>query len=143
VTLRRIDHGPVTFSMTHRGHYASQPAINVEIASVTTGGVFLGTVRTPLVVDSGADCTILDEAYALPLGIDLSQCRIGQIAGIEGGNVPVRSARVLMYLCETWINAEVWFQANRRPQVLGRQDVFDNLFITFFHRVSELYASTA
>ena len=133
--------------MTHRGSYVSQgsrqPEINVEIASVTASGVLLGTVRTPLVVDSGADCTILDEAYALPLGIDLSQCPIGHIGGIEGGSIRVRSARVLMFLCETWIDAEVWFQPDRWPQVLGRQDVFDNLFITFFHRANEVYASTA
>jgi hypothetical protein len=41
---------------------------------------------------------------------------------------------------DPWVDSR---QRNRRPQVLGRQEVFGNLLITFFHRASELYASTA
>jgi len=146
VILRRIDR-PVTFSLTHNGSYAShsrrRPEIEVEVASVTPSGVLIRTLRTTFVVDSGSDCSVLDEGYARPLGIDLSRCPVVPLGGIEGGEIPVRSSRLLMYLCERWVSVEVCFQRNRRPQVLGRQDVFDNLLITFFHRASELYASTA
>jgi hypothetical protein len=146
VILQRINR-PVTFSLTHNGNYAShrsrRPEVEVEIATVTASGVLIRTLRTAFVVDSGSDCSVLDEGYAAPLGIDLSRCPIERLGGIEGGEVLVRSSRVLMYLCERWVSVEVCFQRNRRPQVLGRQDVFDNLLIAFFHRASELYASTA
>lgn len=147
MTLSPIASGPVTFTLTHNRSYAGRrnprPEIEVEIATKTASGLLIGALRTNLVVDSGADCTMLDSACAAPLGIDLSRCRVERIGGIEGGEVLARSARVLMHLCERWIDVEVCFHPGRRPQLLGRQDVFDNLLILFFHRTSHLYASTA
>ena len=145
--LSPIASGPVTFTLTHNGSYIGRPGrrpeIEVDVATVTASNVLRGTVRTTVLVDSGADYTMLDAAQAGPLGIDLAQCPVGYVSGIEGRAVPVRLARVLMYLCGRWVDVGVCFKSSQRPQLLGRQDVFDSLLITFFHQSNDLYASTA
>jgi hypothetical protein len=147
VILNPIPSGPVTFSLTHNGSYRSHPGrrpeIEVEVATVTASSVFRGTLRTTVLVDSGADYTLLHEATAAPLGIDLARCPADTLFGLGGGKVRVRGSRVLMYLCGRWINVRVFFGPGQGPQILGRLDVFDNLLITFFHRSNDLYASTA
>jgi hypothetical protein len=111
------------------------------MATVTPSGVLRGALRTTVLVDSGADCTLLHEAQARPLQVDLSQCPVEPMGGV-GGQIPVRLSRVLMYLCGRWVSVEVGFAPNQRPQLLGRADVFDNLLIAFFHQTHNLYAST-
>jgi hypothetical protein len=144
VTLNPIAGGPVTFPLTHNGNYGGhplrRPIIQVDIATVTASSVLRGTLRTAVMVDSGADNTLLDAANAAPLGIDLTQCPVRTVQGV-GGSLQVWSSQVLMYLCERWINVRVDFGFGQRPQLLGRRDVFDRLLITFFHPSHDLYAS--
>lgn len=144
--LSPLARGPAKFNLTHSGSYVGRgnrrPEIEVDIATVTGTGVLQGTVRTTVLVDSGADCTLLDVATAEPLKIDLSKCRVENIGGIGGGLVQVWFSRVLMYLCGRWVSVEVGFTPRQRPQLLGRADVFDHLLIAFFHQANHLYAST-
>jgi hypothetical protein len=145
VTLNRIAGGPVRFILTHnqnyRGHPDRRPEIEVDIATVTSSNVLRGTVRTSVLVDSGADFTLLDAANAAPLGIDLARCPSDTLFGLGGSPFQVRASQVLMYLCGRWINVRVYFGSGQHTQLLGRQDAFDKLLIAFFHPSYDLYAS--
>jgi hypothetical protein len=106
----------------------------VEIAATTPSGMLAGSPVTTLVlVDSGADVTMLDETLAPTLGIDLQSVTPEPVGGI-GGTVMSRSHPVQMHLCGVWVRVPVLFTPNQRPQLLGREGVFDRLGILFVHR---------
>jgi hypothetical protein len=112
----------------------------LEIAARSPAGRLLGQpVRTTLLVDSGADITMIDEVYAAFLGVDLTQLPTVQIHGI-GGSTVAREGVLMMDLCGRWVPAPVWFCSDRMPGLLGREVVFDNLIVAFAHRQSTFLA---
>lgn len=130
---------PIAF--THKASYNFAPTIQVEIAVTTPLGVLMGrSIKTEMLVDSGADITMLDSAYAAPLGIDLSRCTRSQAHGI-GGEVSTRLATLQMYLCGRWFDVPVAFHPNLPTQLLGRRVVFDNLFLAFAQGHNSFYAA--
>jgi len=135
---------PATVTMTHGGTYANatnrRPTIEVDLAATSPSGVLLGTARTSVLIDSGADVTMLNSAHALTLGVDLSVCPIVQIGGI-GGNVSGRRTTVKMHLCGRWVDVLVDFVPGQNPQLLGREGAFDALLVTFAHRFSVVFAA--
>lgn len=134
---------PVPIAFTHRASYSFDPIIQVEIAVTTPLGVLTGrSIRTEMLVDSGADITALDGSLAAPLGLDLRRCPVGQAQGI-GGVVPTRLATLQMYLCGRWLDVPVAFHPNLPMQLLGRRVVFDNLFLAFAQRRNAFYAARA
>ena len=113
----------------------------VEIAATSRGGVLRGRpIETAVVVDSGADYSMIHDSYARHLGIELSQCPVRPVRGITGKG-EAREASINIYLCGSWFEIPVLFAPDRWPQLLGRRGVFDNLFMAFVHGARMLFAS--
>jgi hypothetical protein len=73
---------------------------------------------------------MISDVYARHLGIDLNECPVEPVRGIAGtvlGHLAVLDIR----LCGQWFEVPVVFTPNRWPQLLGREGVFDNLFVGF------------
>jgi hypothetical protein len=116
------------------------------VAAVDQQGLLTGTpVRTAVLVDSGADVTMLDGALAQPLGIDLTQCQQSSVGGVGAGGVPVAIASVKMDLCGRWIDIPVNFTLNpiQHAQLLGRAGAFDALILGFVHSQHGIVAVAA
>jgi hypothetical protein len=133
---------PASLAFTHAAQYDArpprQPLARVEIASTTALGTLAGhPVTTLVLVDSGADMTMLEEALAPVLGIDLQPITPEPVGGI-GGTVMARRHPVLMHLCGVWMQVPVLFAPNQRTQLLGRTAVFDRLGILFVHRLNTM-----
>lgn len=120
-----------------------RPIIDVEVAATTPNGVLLGTpLRTDVLVDSGADVTMLEASLAGTLGIDLRGCPMEWVQGV-GGVKPVWKAIVMMHLCDAWVHVPVAFALQQQPQLLGRDGAFDSLWVAFGHRHGLLLSSVA
>lgn len=116
-----------------------------------------GWLQTPMLLDSGADVSILDEQYGEELGFDLDalpEVPLGDwstadegieiVLDEEDGAVPDaeqpeppagrtgREAEVTFNLCGQLINARVVFAENA-DSILGREGVFERLRILFLH----------
>jgi hypothetical protein len=136
--------------MSHGALYAAaasrRPIIEVEVAATNTSGVLLGSpLTTTVLVDSGADVTMLDGGLAPTLGINLAACPHGFVGGVGAGGVPVAEASVKFHLCDIWLDVPVHFTLNPigHPQLLGRAGAFDAVVWSFFHRHFMLLASAA
>jgi hypothetical protein len=132
---------PTALSFTHRALYDHAPEIEVEIAATSPGGVLRGRpIETHMLMDSGADYSMIDDSYARHLGIDLNQCPVRPVRGITGVS-EARLSRLNIYVCGSWLEVPVLFAPDRWPQLLGRRGVFDNLFVAFVHGARMLFAS--
>lgn len=121
--------------------------IEVEIA-VTSGGVLVGKpLRTSVLVDSGADTTMLDGGLAATLGIDLNDPRLpkGTVGGVGKGGVDVTRANVRMSLCGRWLTvpADFTHEPIQHPQLLGRAGAFEGLLVAFVHGQTTMFAAAA
>jgi hypothetical protein len=96
-------------------------------------------VRTTLLVDSGADMTMIDEVYAAFLGVVLDQLPTIEVGGV-GGSTIARQGVLMMDLCGRWVPVPVWFCPKRMPGLLGREVVFDNLIVAFAHKQNTFLA---
>jgi hypothetical protein len=108
----------------------------VELAAVDSQGLLIGNpITTVVLVDSGADVSMLDGALARSLGIDLAQCAQGTVGGVGAGGVAVASADVKMNLCDRWLTIPVHFTVHpiTHPQLLGREGAFESVMFTFAH----------
>lgn len=131
----------VSVPFSHVGIYAGttpnpRPIVQVEVASVGPGGVLAGKpLTTSVLVDSGADVTMLDGGLAPTLGINLATCPQRVIGGVGSGGVPVAAATVKMRLCGHWFDIPVNFtlQPIQHPQLLGRSGAFERIFWAFMH----------
>lgn len=141
-----------SLSLTHGslyGHHpGARPVIEVEVAATDSNGQLQGKpVRTSVLVDSGADTTMLDGGLAKTLGIDLADARYprGQIGGVGQGGVSVVQVSVLMRICDKWHAVPVNFTLNPigHPQLLGRDGAFDGLVIAFIHGQTAMLAAAA
>jgi Aspartyl protease len=135
---------PTTVTMTHAGMYANatnrRPTIEVELAALTSSGVLLGTTRTSVLIDSGADFTMLNSALAQRLGVDLAPIPFHQIGGI-GGSVFGQQVVLKMHLCGQWVDVPVDFVIGQDAQLLGREGAFDALLVLFAHGISAVLAA--
>ena len=138
---------PATMSFSHAARYSPAaprwPLAEVELAAVGPGGLLAGSpITTVVLVDSGADITMLDEALASALGIDLAPIPAEMVGGV-GGRTTARRHDVMIDMCGRWISAPVLFSAGQRPQLLGRAGVFDRIDITFVHRLNVMLGAAA
>ena len=124
---------PHLIPVTHRAFYLDVPDIEVEIAATSPLGVLRGerSISTRMRVDSGATTTMLNDGYARHLGIDLSQVPRAPVVGITGEEEQHPYTLLDMKLCDQWLEVPVLFAPNRWPQLLGREGVFDHLFVAF------------
>ena len=99
-------------------------------------------VRTTVLVDSGADTSLLDGTLAQALGINLAQCPQVTSTGVAGTAV-FREGLVLMNLCGRWVPIPASFSNGPlgHEQLLGRAGAFDALNLCFGHSQSQLLAA--
>ena len=140
---------PAVFNYSHKGDYSESsanglgPVITVEFAAIGPDGFLLGADRTGVVVDSGADVTMLNCRVAEALGLDLSDAERyppQRAIGI-GGDVPCASAQILAELCDRWFEIPAMFAMpgyNVR-NLLGRKGVFDRIQFAFGHADETIY----
>lgn len=135
---------PYSASFTHGEPYISNPAnrpyIEVEIAAVTSSFTYKGSFKTLVLVDSGADMTMLDASVAGKLGIDLSRCPTKNFYGIGDKPVAAYISEVLVYLCEKWFRIPVSFVTQNQTPLLGRNGTFDLMLLSFDSKNSALMA---
>jgi hypothetical protein len=153
VTLVELP-SPAAFDYSHKGDYPNErPIITVEFAATDANGVLLGAHRTGVLVDSGADLTILESTVAVEIGLDLrdeAKHPRGTIGGIAGGLV-VASASVMIELCGDWLTIPVVFPVPHAagvpaPEVqncLGREGVFDHVGFAFGRAEKAVYCVAA
>lgn len=106
-------------------------------------------IRTTMLVDSGADVTVINGGFARTLGLDLSQRHYPKttIGGI-GGWLSVARAEVKMALCGSWVDVPAYFTLDplvprQRPNLLGREGAFTSIVLSFVHRRQVLLAARA
>jgi hypothetical protein len=140
---------PAVFNYSHKGDYSESsgngPVITVEFAMTDPDGFLLGADRTGVVVDSGADVTMLNYRVAEALGLDLTdeeRYPRQRAIGIAGG-VPCAGAWILADLCDRWFEIPVMFAMpgyNVR-NLLGRRGVFDRIQFAFGHADEAVYCA--
>lgn len=124
--------------------YTNEPMVEIEVAATDSLGVLLGVPQpTSVMVDSGADITVLDQRLAPVLGLDLGACPETELTTVGGHKLPGRWRYLKIGICGLWIDAPVVFQSRPAPQVLGRHSIFERLAITFLQRDLRLLAVAA
>jgi hypothetical protein len=86
-----------------------------------------------MMLDSGADVTMVHSDFAAKLGLDLTKMPPVRVGGI-GGTTIAYEHTVLAHLCGTWAPLRVLFEQGRAPNLLGRENVFDRLRVSFLHQ---------
>jgi len=118
-----------------------RPMVMLELAGVDNAGRLLGSVaNTPVLVDSGADTTMLNAGIALNLGLDLAAMPTEPVYGVGGGTQAMRH-RILARLCSKWVVLPVLFEVGRNINLLGRDGAFDELRLGFLHSQSIVVAN--
>jgi len=143
LSFQPVTPAPV-LAFSHSVTYVREPMVEIEVAATDSSGILLGTAqRASVMVDSGADYTILDERLAPYLGVDLAQCRSTETIAFGGEKIPGRWRYLKIGICGQWIDAFTVFQQTPQPQILGRDGIFDRLAITFLQRDRQLLAAAA
>ncbi len=136
---------PRTIGFTHRGEYSGEPTgrpiVTVEFAVTDSVGVLLGSYETGVMVDSGAQITVLEHEVALALGLDVRQFPLTFLEGAVPADRPDAEppkllcveVDLLANLCGTWIEIPALFPFKAVPvrNVLGRAVVFDRVRFAF------------
>lgn len=85
-----------------------------------------------MLVDSGADLTLLPARVAEYLGIELPSRHTGNVVGAAGVAVPYALGEIELQLGTEQFHIRVgWAFAERTPLILGRLDLFDQADILF------------
>jgi hypothetical protein len=137
---------PAAFDYSHRGDYPDhRPIITVEFAATDSHGALLGAHRTGVLVDTGADLTLLEYGVSLALGLDLSdgaRYPKQRIGGIAGG-LECASATILAELCGRWFEIPVVFALppHNVQNLLGREGVLDRVGFAFGRAERAVYCA--
>jgi hypothetical protein len=106
----------------------------VELAAIDQAGVLLGSARTDVLVDSGADMTMLHAGLATQLGLDVTTMQQDTMQGVGGSTTTFLPATpIFVQLCGRWVRIPVAFEHGRQPNLLGRAGAFDALIFAFVH----------
>lgn len=137
---------PATHAAGYGHHPDQRPIVEVELAATTAEGILLGrSIRTSVLVDSGADVTMLDGGLAPALGLDLSLPAFpkGAVGGVGAGGVQVARADLKMEICGRWADVPVNFTLNPlgHVQLMGREGAFDAMLVAFLHGQYAMLAS--
>jgi hypothetical protein len=134
VTLAKLP-SPHPVSFSHRGDYSAEatgrPVVEVEFAAVDSHGVLLGSYETGVMIDSGAERTVLGHNVGVALGLgDLSVYPMAFLQGaVPGSELTCSTVGILARLCGVWIPIRALFPREDVPvkHLLGRDDVFDRV----------------
>jgi hypothetical protein len=119
--------------------------LDFELAGFDESGILTGTYTTGMVVDSGAELSLLGGEVATALGIDLSERRYpkSRVKGVVPGQfLPTAEAHVLIRICDRWFKVPVRFPTVPSPvrALLGRHGVFDRVTFAFRHDPGDVLA---
>jgi hypothetical protein len=135
-------------NFSHRGDYSNEPTgrpvVDVEFASIDRNGALMGARETGVMVDTGAEITILGNDVALALGLNPKALPLRFLEGIvPGRRMPCGEGCVLARLCATWFEIPVIFptEAVSVRNVLGRAGVFDQVRFGFGGGERAVYAA--
>jgi hypothetical protein len=103
-----------------------------------------GATRVMMLVDSGADITMIPDSFSRVLGVDLTSLPQQQVGGVGGGEA-CRGPKVLTAeLCGLWLPIPVMFYpASRHTPLLGRKGAFEAMHIVFQHASRRMLATLA
>jgi hypothetical protein len=110
-----------------------------------TADTHMGEASVLVVVDSGADVTMLPKRFAAPLHVDLTSLgprEINVAGGLKVGCY--NKVWVDAFLCGEWVGLPiVFFAGDEKDALLGRAGAFDALRLAFLHGPRVLYAALA
>ncbi|PIU55412.1 MAG: hypothetical protein COS88_04635 [Chloroflexi bacterium CG07_land_8_20_14_0_80_51_10] len=86
--------------------------------------------RISMIIDSGADVTLLPSMYASLLGIELGNCKSYDMRGV-GGTTNIYLSNLDVELDNLRMNMKVGFIAGNIPPLMGRADFFRAFEICF------------
>lgn len=91
-------------------------------------------VEILMLVDTGADYTLLPKFYAEDLGINLeTECKVYSTFGIGGSETVFVLKNAKVRLGELTFNIPIGFlERDNIPPLLGRQDFIEDFKVTFF-----------
>jgi hypothetical protein len=113
----------------------------VEFAVTDSAGALLGSVTTNVLVDSGADLTMLNADIAAQLGLDINTMTPDTMGGIGGSTTVYKpAAPLLANLCGRWVSVPVCFEPNRNLNLLGRPGAFESMSIVFLQSTALMLA---
>jgi hypothetical protein len=142
---------PMSISFEYERVYAAsaqqRPIVLTNLRNVDPATKRLtGATRLPLLVDSGADITMIPDNFARVLGVNVALLQEHSLLGI-GGDEVCRGPQILTaQLCGLWLPIPVmFFPASRhshRP-VLGRKGAFEAMDLVFQHKSRRMLATLA
>lgn len=144
MSFRPLVPGTISPGFTHVADWwQADPIVEIEVAATDAVGIMLGEAQLATVmIDSGAEYTILDERLAPLLGLDLAALPEADMFGIGNQKVLGRAHyNTLIGLCGVWVSATVVFQSRPNPQLLGREGVFSRLSFAFLGPQQRLLAA--
>lgn len=98
-------------------------------------------IHIDMLIDSGADCSLISNETGLKLNLTLSPLEATMIAeGIGGGRVEYVMRRINILIDGHEITAPVaWVQSNNsNDEIIGREKVFDEFDIEFKQRSEQI-----
>ncbi len=96
-----------------------------------------GTSITVLgIIDSGADVCVFKPEVAETLGIDWSQGTAADVSGIEGSKSTAYQHKLQLQMAPmpSPTSCEVLFKENVPENLIGREGIFDSLYICFHQK---------
>jgi hypothetical protein len=127
-----------TVHFSHRGDYSTEPTgrpiVDIEFAATDSHGTLMGAHETGVMVDTGAEITMLGHDVAAALGLNPKELPLRFLQGIvPGRQLPCGEASVMARLCDVWVEIPVIFPINPVTirHVLGRAGVFDYIRFGF------------
>lgn len=87
-------------------------------------------IESLMLVDSGADITIVSLEVGLFLGFKLGEGHINDLRGVSGHGVPFITKAVDIKIGKSKFETKIaWVLSEAAPMLLGRKDVFDKFRI--------------
>jgi hypothetical protein len=103
----------------------------------------IGAARVLVMVDSGADVTMLPETVALGLGVRTSTLPIYPMSGIGGVSACRGEQTLLAELCGSWVPVPVvFFPVGGHLPLLGRKGAFHAMKVAFIHSANRMLATS-
>jgi hypothetical protein len=130
-----------TFAADYAGQVRRRPIVSVEIAAPAGGGI-VPSARLEMLVDSGADRTMLLREFVEPLGVVLPDKPDWTYTTADGRHAPGWNAQLLINVVGPWLLVPVTVR-EEGLSLLGREGVFEQIRFAFLHHAGVLLAGTA